>query len=118
MTICLTTHDCERLRREPLRPGERNRLKYALSLTGSTAAHLSKATGISLAQLYRYINGGDLLMSTASRIAKEIGCDVVDLWPVPPTAKARRVKKAQATSSARAPRKSTPGPKSKASVAA
>jgi hypothetical protein len=94
MTIRLTDSQRDFLRREPLPQGAPNKIRRACEVAGVSLRWLAEATEMHLQQLYRYTGGRDLYLSTACRIAAALGCEVTDLWPVPPEPKAqRRVRK-------------------------
>lgn len=83
---------------EPTPPGHFTKIRLALRLVDANLQDLAAATGIAAPQLSRYISGGDLMLSTAHRVAAVFGLTVGDLWPTPPTAKADRRKRSKTAS--------------------
>lgn len=89
MTLSLSPEQRTYIASAPLQPGHLNRIRLALRLVDANGDTLATATGLPSQQIYRYLTGGDLLLSSAFRIATALGVSVCDLWPVPPKAKRR-----------------------------
>lgn len=86
----LTPQQANYLRATPVSAKQPNRIRLALRLVDANQQALADALGLSTNQLGRYLNGSDLLLSTAGAIAAAFGLTVTDLFPTPPTAKAKR----------------------------
>lgn len=109
MTVLLTDQQRNLLRSEPL--GDRaNRLRRAVKLADTSTAAVADRLHIPYQQLNRYAAGGDLLLSTAWRIAEAFGLNPCDLWPVPPVAQrnAHRVPKGKRSAPVKVKQSRTP----------
>lgn len=96
MTLTLTPHQRAYIAASPVPEGAHNKIRLALKQTPGNQDALAREADIAYPQLGRYLDGGDLLLSTAFRIAAVFGVDVCDLWPHPPAAKRKRISKSTA----------------------
>lgn len=112
MKMRLTESQRAYLISQPVPEGRHNRIRMALKEVDSNQSKLAAVLGITNQQISSYIQGGDLMLSTAGRIAAVFGLTVTDLWPTPPAAKADRRRKATKTT-ARAGKRVNPKSKAK-----
>lgn len=97
MTLRLTPEQAAYLKAATLSPTQPNKIRLALRLLEGNNDALATALGFKYQQLNRYAAGEDLLLSTAFRIASQLGVSVCDLWPHPPQAKAHRQSSTKST---------------------
>jgi hypothetical protein len=105
MTLRLTPDQAAYLKAATLPPNRPNKLRIAVQLLEGNKDAIAEALGFKYTQLNRYAQGDDLLLSTAFRIASQLGVSVCDLWPMAPKAsRAGRKRKAVKASVRKGPR--------------
>lgn len=93
MSFRLTATQRAYLRSEPLPPNESTKIRLAVRLAGANLSELAAELDMSPVQLGRYVNGGDIRISTARRIVGAFGLGLDDLFPPPAVTPTRRTAK-------------------------
>lgn len=84
----LTDSQVAYLRSQPTPLGAKTKIPLALALLGITQERFAASIGISPQGFSPIVNGRDIKLSTARRIASALGCGIDDLFPSPPSVSA------------------------------